>query len=153
WLHDRVEQNELKSPVRVVSEAIRAVESLLPSGLHWWTQMYVANPEWFAGGVAVLAALMWLGASIDRTIASRMRGIWKANGSPQLLLQSAFYQRLAAVRLSRPYKETFRIMKRYVLPALTAVVLVWFVVGWLNHLIMNVADSAGLFCAENAAGR
>jgi uncharacterized protein (DUF2235 family) len=146
WLfHDRVKEHEFESPLRMVSEMVRFIESFLPRSLHWWTDWYAANPEWLAGGVIAVALLMLLGSSLSARISDRMRILWRDRASPEPLsglLHSVIY----TLRTSLVYQTILRVMKRHVLPLLLAVVMVWFAATLVSHVVFNAADSMGAFC-------
>lgn len=146
WLfHDRVKEHEFESPIRMVSELIRLIESFLPKSLHWWTDWYAANPEWFAGGVVSVVVLMVLGSSLSATINDRMRIIWRDRESPAPL-SGMIHNAIYAFRTSAIYQFILRVMKRHVLPLFFAVVMVWFVATLVSHLLFNAADAMGTFC-------
>jgi uncharacterized protein (DUF2235 family) len=146
WLfHDRIKEREFESPLRMVSELVRLTESFLPKSLHWWTDWYAANPEWFAGGIIVVALLMALGSSLSGKINDRMRILWRDRGSPEPI-SGIIHDVIYAFRTSLVYQTTLRVMKRHVLPLFFAIVMIWFAGTLVSHFLFNAADSIGAFC-------
>jgi uncharacterized protein (DUF2235 family) len=80
WLfHPRDIEHEYSSKMRLVSETVRSIESILPRPAHWWADWYAANPEWLVVGVALLIFLIWLGSKLGSHIMDSMRTIWRAS--------------------------------------------------------------------------
>uniref|UniRef100_E6VQ24 T6SS Phospholipase effector Tle1-like catalytic domain-containing protein n=1 Tax=Rhodopseudomonas palustris (strain DX-1) TaxID=652103 RepID=E6VQ24_RHOPX len=147
FFHDRNPEHEFESPIRLVSEAVRAIESVLPrQAVRWWTDWYAANPEWFLGGIIVLALLMGWSSALSGRIKDAMRVIWRTRGAVQPIPASTFQNAVYAFRTSKPYTRLIRIGKRHVVPALLVLGLVWTGATALSHLLFNVADSMGAYC-------
>jgi uncharacterized protein (DUF2235 family) len=65
WLfHTKTPAREYDSPIRIVSEALRAAQAALPGWTHWWIDLYKTNPISFAVGVLALVALLLLGTRL-----------------------------------------------------------------------------------------
>jgi hypothetical protein len=150
WLfHDADPEREFKSPIRLVSEFVRLVESFLPRQVvHWWTDYYAANPIWFAVGIIAVAGFIWLGSRLGAQITDSMRLIWNADLKAATIEKSTLHRSIYAFRTSTPYQLALDTARRHVLPFLSAVFLVWLGLGVLSHFFFNVADSAGAFCHE-----
>jgi uncharacterized protein (DUF2235 family) len=150
WLfHGLNAEREFQSPVRLVSELVRLVESFLPRQVvHWWTDYYAANPVSFALGVVAVASLIWLGSRLEAQITDSMRLIWNARLKAATIEKSPLHRAIYAFRTSFPYQLTLDTARRHVLPFLSAVFLVWLGFGALSHFLFNVSDSAGAFCHE-----
>lgn len=146
WFHEQVPEHEFDSPVRLVSEFVRLVESLLPRPVHWWTDAYAASPEWFLGGVAALAVLIGLGSSIGSRISGAMRLDWKSRGANPGVADTALHRGILAFRTSRAYQAVLWALKWWILPLLSAVFLVWLGFVVASHLLFNVVDSMGYIC-------
>jgi uncharacterized protein (DUF2235 family) len=150
WLfHDRIKEHEFESPIRMVSELVRFIESFLPKSLHWWTDWYAANPEWFAGGIAAVILLMVLGGSLSAKIKDRMRLLWRDRVAP-VPLSGLMHDAIHAFRTHPAYQFVIRTAKRHVLPLFLVVVMVWFGATVASHFLFNVADSMGAFCKGTA---
>ncbi len=146
WLfHNQNKEHEFDSYFRMVSESVRFIESFLPRSVHWWTDWYAGNPEWFAGGIIALALLMGLGTSLSGRIKDGMRIIWQSRAAPVPLsgfVQNAIY----AIRTNFVYQWVLKFGKRQLVPFLLAAFMVWYGATMISHLFFNVADSMGAFC-------
>ena len=153
WLfHSRHQEHEYESPIRMVSEAVRAVESFLPRAVHWWTDWYAGNPEWFAAGIAAVAVLMGIGSSLSARIGDTMRLIWQdpaASHGPSGRIHDGIY----AFRTSRLYQALLNLNRRHIVPALLTLLLVWFGTTLVSHFLFNAADSFGVFCQGTPQGK
>lgn len=129
----------------MVSEAVRFIESFLPRSLHWWTDWYAANPEWFAGGLVAIAVLMSVGTSLSGRIKDGMRVIWQSRAAP-VPLTGFVHDAIYVFRTNFIYQGLLRIGKRHVVPFLLAAVMVWYSATLLSHFLFNAADSMGAFC-------
>ncbi|MBI5261765.1 MAG: hypothetical protein HY852_08110 [Bradyrhizobium sp.] len=99
----------------MVSEFVRLVDSFLPRSLHWWTDWYAANPEWFAGGIIAVIMLMWIGSSLSARINDAMRVIWHDRAGP-VPLSGVVHESIYAFRTNAAYQFIIRAGKRHVLP-------------------------------------
>jgi Uncharacterized alpha/beta hydrolase domain (DUF2235) len=148
WLfHDLTPEREFESPIRLVSEVVRLIESFLPRQVvRWWTDYYAANPISFSIGVIAVAVLIWLGAKLAGCITDSMRIIWRSRPTQSTLRDAKLHNAIYLVRSSWPYQMVLWIGKRHVLPFLSAVFLLWLGVGAASHFLFNVVDSTGVFC-------
>lgn len=153
WLfHDRIKEHEFESPIRMVSELVRFIESFLPKSLHWWTDWYAANPEWFAGGIVAIVVLMVLGSSLSAKIQDRMRLLWRDRAAP-VPLSGRMHDAIYAFRTHPLYQFVIRAGKRHVLPLLLVLAMVWVGATLASHFLFNVADSMGAFCEGTAEAK
>jgi uncharacterized protein (DUF2235 family) len=152
WLfHPRNAEHEYLSSIRLVSEAIRLVEAFFPREVvHWWTDWYAANPEWFLGGVIVLGVLLWLGSKLETQITDWMRLLWKSRAQQSTIEDSSLHWAIYRFRSNRVYQVILRGMKRYALPFISAVLLLWLGIGATSHFLFNLVDSSGAYCAESS---
>jgi uncharacterized protein (DUF2235 family) len=152
WLfHDRDPEKEFTSNIRLVSEAVRLVESFLPRAFHWWTDWYAANPALFLLGILAVVATIMAGAHLDARIRDTMRLLWAPAASPEVIPDSPVHRAIFALRTNRAYKWTIGCLKQHVFPFLSAAFMVWLAATGLSHLLFNVADSTGAFCREAPA--
>ncbi|MCR6736594.1 MAG: hypothetical protein NVV83_22035 [Afipia sp.] len=151
WLfHNQNREHEFDTNFRLVSETVRFIESFLPRSLHWWTDWYAGNPEWFAGGIIAVAALMAVGSSLSSRIKDDMRVIWQSRGAstvPTNVLHNFIYK----FRTWIVYTTLIKVGKLYVVPFLLTAIMVWYGATALSHLSFNIADSMGAFCKESPA--
>ena len=148
WLfHGRNAAHEFGSSVRLVSEFVRLVGSLLPDSLHWWTDWYAGNPEWFAGGVIIAAILTAVGLQLSGTISDLMRINWNSKGATDPVPVSRFQRSISALRANRFYRWIIRAGRRQVLPLFSVLFLAWVVLTSASHFLFNIADSAGAYCS------
>jgi uncharacterized protein (DUF2235 family) len=149
WLfYDRDPEQEFTSKIRMVSEAVRLMESFLPHALHWWTDWYAANPVPFALGVIAVVATIAMGSRLGAKIRDAMRLLWTSAALAGAIPDSATHTAIYALRTSAPYQWTLRALKQHVLPFLSALVLIWLGATGLSHFLFNVVDATGIFCAE-----
>ncbi|HML14035.1 MAG TPA: DUF2235 domain-containing protein [Xanthobacteraceae bacterium] len=151
WLfHDRNPEREFTSPVRMVSEFVRLVESFLPrNAVHWWTDWYAANPVSFLLGVIAVVVLTSTGSSVGLRINDAMRVIWTSRGQRKVVADSALHDAIFALRTHPIYQWILIGLKRHLLPFLSAVFLIWLGATATSHFAYNVADSLGAFCRDS----
>jgi hypothetical protein len=150
WLfHARDVEHEYSSRMRLVSETVRSIESVLPRPAHWWADWYAANPEWLVVGAAILILLIWLGSKLGSHITDSMRTIWRARARQSTLKQSWPHWLAYRIRTSAIYEWIiFGFIKQYALPFLSAIFLLWIGIMGSSHLLFNVVDSTGPYCKE-----
>lgn len=146
WLfHNQNKENEFDSYVRMISESVRFIESFLPRSVHWWTDWYAGNPEWFAGGLIAIAMLMGVGTSLSGRIKDGMRIIWQSRAAP-VPLSGFVHNAIYAVRTNFVYQWILKFGKRHLAPLVLTALMVWYGATVASHLLFNVADSMGAFC-------
>jgi len=143
--HNQNKAHEFDTNFRMVSEAVRFIESFLPRSVHWWTDWYAGNPEWFAGGIIALAALMGVGTLLSGQIKDGMRVIWESRGSASPA-SGVVHKAIYAFRTSFVYRTLLNFGKLHLAPFLLAAAMVWYGATVLSHLSFNIADSMGAFC-------
>jgi uncharacterized protein (DUF2235 family) len=155
WMfHERVIEHEFDNPIRIVSETVRLVEAFLPrSVVHWWTDYYAANPEWFVGGIAILVVLLSIGSSLEGRIKDAMRLVWNSRGSISPVPKNPVHNTILSIRNNEAYKWVIRFGRMQLLPAFFALAFVWIGFSATSHLIFNLADSAGAFCTGSSSTR
>ncbi|WP_076864041.1 DUF2235 domain-containing protein [Bradyrhizobium mercantei] len=153
WLfHNQHKEHEFSSWIRMVSELVRFIQSFLPDSFHWWTDWYAGNPEWFAGGIIAVFALMAVGSSLSATISDRMRIIWRDRANPKPL-SGVVHDAIYRFRTSAIYQWILNVGKRHVVPFLLTAVMVWYGATLLSHFVFNAEDSVGAFCKGTAADK
>jgi hypothetical protein len=106
-----------------VSEIVRFVESFLPRSLHWWTDWYAGNPEWFAGGVAAVTVFTLAGSKLSARISDLMRIVWNSKGATDPVPRNTFHDVIFAIRTSRVYQAIIWAGRRHVVPLLSVLAL------------------------------
>lgn len=147
WLfHAKKPAREFESPIRMVSEALRAAETTLPGWAHWWIDHYAANPNSFAVGVIVLVVLLLLGSHLSGKIQESMRTIWCSRGGETEVATGRGHLLLHWVRTSWGYQSLIKLAKFWLLPGLFAFAVVVVVITGGSHILFNIADSMGAYC-------
>jgi hypothetical protein len=152
WLfHPLVPSHEFDNRIRLVSETVRLIGSLLPNSLHWWTDWYATNPEWFAGGLLACVVLGAVGTTLSARISDLMRIVWGSRGAtdptPKNIVQNVIF----ALRRNPAYRWLIWFGRMHFLPFLFFPSVVWFVLTFGSHLLFNIADSMGVFCRGDEA--
>lgn len=146
WLfHNQNKEHEFDSYFRMVSESVRFIKSLLPRSVHWWTDWYAGNPEWFAGGLIAIAVLMAVGTSLSGRIKDGMRIIWQSRAAP-VPLSGFVNDAIYVVRTNFVYQWVFKFVKQHLVPLVLAALMVWYGGTLASHVLFNAADSMGAFC-------
>jgi uncharacterized protein (DUF2235 family) len=150
-LHGTNRAAEFSSPASWVSQLVRLVGDFLPGFAKWWIDSFAANPRWFVIGVATIVGLMSLGVNLGGRINDQMRRTWSAilkqDAQPEGSLPDDWVYRL---RTHPAYQGVLRAMKRYVVPTLSAALLLYLGVALINQIAFNVADAAGAFCPKDS---
>lgn len=147
WLfHPLNAQHEFNSYFKLVSELVRLAESFLPGFVHWWADWYAGNPEWFAGGLIALGILLFWGSSLSARITDSMRAVWVSKGTANPIPNNGLQNAIYALRISGLYRWLIWVSRMHILPVLFALLFLWCALTFSNHLLFNVADSAGAFC-------
>jgi uncharacterized protein (DUF2235 family) len=147
WLfHPLNPSHEFTSYIRLVSESVRLIDSVLPRAFHWWTDWYAANPEWFAGGILLIVFFTLIGSALSAKISDSMRIAWRSKGAVDPLPQSFTHSVISAVRNNKAYQWFIRSMRLHALPFMFFLSIIWFVLFFGSHATFNIADSMGAFC-------
>jgi len=150
-IYRSVPSEEFSTPYRIVSDTVRLVGGFLPAFSGWWIDAFATNPWRFVLALAPLVVLIYTGVRLGRRITGEMHTMWRA-----ILRQRATPAGTAPVGFvhwlrTRPaYRETIRIMKRYVVPLVSAALLVYLGGTALNHLAFDLQDASGAFCRERS---
>jgi hypothetical protein len=67
---------ELRSRLRLISDAIRLLGSALPGFAYRWTDAYAREPAWFLAVLLLVGLLTVAGSRLAATIKDQMRHIW-----------------------------------------------------------------------------
>jgi uncharacterized protein (DUF2235 family) len=138
--------NEFSSPIRWVSELLRMIEGFLPGFAKWWINPFATNPASFLAGVVVSAIFIGLGIRLGGQITDRMLALWHTSAAHADPPAGLIYN----MRTSGPYRWMLWVMKRHVVPFLSALLLLYLGLALLSHLSFNILDATGMFCRESA---
>jgi uncharacterized protein (DUF2235 family) len=136
---------EFESPIRLVSEALRALQKVIPGWARGFVDHYAANPMTFVVSVAALVGLLIGGAVLSGKIKDSMRTVWCSRGSATVA-SSPGHLWLQKFRTSSGYQGVIALFKFWILPALFALLVVFLAVTGIFHIAFNVADSLGAYC-------
>ena len=136
--------NEI-GPLRWLSDVIRAVSGFLPSWASDWFVGYASHPVQLIVFVTTLSLLIFATGRIASSTRDRMALLWKSSlaqsiadpGSPNSVLYRWGIYLLNGLEIC---------LKEYLIPALTAIVLIYAVVFGGSHAAFNIFDDAGLTC-------
>jgi uncharacterized protein (DUF2235 family) len=148
WIfHNQVAAHEFDSPIPLVSQFVRLVESFLPHQVvHWWTDYYATNPASFIIGIIALAVLIGFGGKLEGKITDSMRFIWTQRAQKPTIENSSLHTTIRDFRTSPHYQAVLRAARYYILPLLSVVFLVYVGAVALNHLALNIVDPIGVLC-------
>jgi uncharacterized protein (DUF2235 family) len=145
--HNYIVAHEFDSPLTLVSQFVRLVESFLPyQVVRWWTDYYATNPSSFAIGVVVLAALIGFGSRLESKITDNMRYIWTQRAQKSTIDASPVNTAVRDFRTNPCYQCILGTAKYHVLPFLSAVFLIYVGLVTVNHLALNIVDPTGVLC-------
>src|SRR6185312_16468984 len=75
-LRDSYAFQELRTPLRMVSDTIRLIGAVLPGLASRWIDAYARDPAWFLIWAGLVAFLIWIGVRLGQSISDRMRLLW-----------------------------------------------------------------------------
>jgi hypothetical protein len=75
---------EFTTRLHLVSTAIRALNSFLPSALSLWIEAYARDPSHFVVLGCLVVLLIWLGVRLGTKIEERMERIWRQYGPAKM---------------------------------------------------------------------
>ena len=75
---------EFQTRLRLVSTAIRALNSFLPGALSLWVEAYARDPSHFVVLGSLVVLLIWLGVQLGTRIEERMERIWRQYGPARM---------------------------------------------------------------------
>jgi uncharacterized protein (DUF2235 family) len=141
---------ELSSSLRWVSDVVRLVGSYLPGAAAPWIEGYARDPGRFILVSAVLALLLWWSGWLAGKIQNRMGIHWQQSLRSGLFDVGEPQDPIYRLRTNDLYKAIHFGFKRYVAPALFALVFVYLGLTLTSHVLFNIQDDAGLVCREKA---
>ena len=136
----------------VIVPPFEVARAFLPSVAGAWLDAFERRPGWFLIAGAVLAGLLYRGASLDQNIRDRMRPLWAsvspAYHSARPVAPGRFDAIIRAVRTSRGYRWVFRSWKEYVGPAVFGLVFVLAGAALIGGPVLVLAHRAAFWWAD-----
>jgi hypothetical protein len=129
-LRDSYAFQELRTPLRMVSDTIRLIGSVLPGLASRWLDAYARDPGWFLVWASLVGFLIWISARLAGSINDRMRLLWTtylpasnkpAEPRPPLVAsytQSVIFVAVIAYLLLYPYLSQLGWLSRLALPGI-----------------------------------
>jgi hypothetical protein len=129
-LRDSYAFQELRTPLRMVSDTIRLLGSVLPGLASRWIDAYARDPAWFLVWAFLVGFLTWISARLAGSINDRMRLLWTtylpasnkpAEPRPPLVAshtQSVIFVGVIAYLLLYPYLSHLGWLRRLALPGI-----------------------------------
>jgi uncharacterized protein (DUF2235 family) len=144
----RPETDELTSPLRWVSDVVRAAGSFLPDAATPWINGYARAPDRLILFTAVLAAMLYWGSWLSAKIQNRMGRHWQDAVKGRLADPGPPTDLVYRLRTSAAYIAIHAGVKKYVAPALFALLFVYLGLAFASHILFNMQDDAGWVCRE-----
>jgi uncharacterized protein (DUF2235 family) len=126
--------------------AVAALGGLLPDLASLWVKYYTAYPRELAIGLFLLLALMALGRRLQSRICGKMRGLWLRVVANDSEVFEAPRSLLFRIRSHALYQGAFAVLRRKLLPALTGIGALLFLVVLAGRAPFHIADAAGSVC-------
>jgi uncharacterized protein (DUF2235 family) len=126
--------------------AVAALGGLLPDLASPWVEYYTAYPRELAIGLFLLLALMALGRRLQSRICGKMRGLWLRLVANDPAAFEAPRSLLFRIRSHALYQGAFAVLRRKLLPALTGIGALLFLVALAGRAPFHIADAAGKVC-------
>jgi Uncharacterized alpha/beta hydrolase domain (DUF2235) len=137
---------ELESPLRWVSDIVRLVGGFLPGALDPWINGYARDPVQFLIVVALLIVFLWIGAWLAGRIQNGMGVLWRQSLNARLGAAAEPHDFIFQLRTHPWYRAGHYALKRYVAPALFALLFAYLGIAFASHALYNVQDYWGLVC-------
>ncbi len=139
---------ETTSPLRPISDLVRLVGAFIPADLGgFWIEGYARNPSWFLIGMTALISCFLLSSRIEAKIADDMRLIWKASLSGTLS-EAATTSWATYIRTNPLYVRLRQTLQSFLIPALSALLLIYVFSTVTSHILFNFFDADGYICVE-----
>ena len=133
--------------LRWVSDIIRAVSAFLPSWAGGWFVGYASEPVALIVFVVLLTVLIITSGKIEASTQDRMAGLWQESLAHSIKDPGGPDGRL--YRWTSVVVGILNVaLKEYIVPALTALVIIYGVIFFGSHAAFNVFDDAGLTCTS-----
>jgi hypothetical protein len=139
---------EYESPLRWLSDVIEAAGQFLPPVAGPWIRGYSRDPGRFLIVALLLIAVSWLGSYLSARIQSRMGICWRSSLANALVNVGQPSDLIYRFRTNPVVVATHSTLKKYIAPALFAVLFVYLGLTFASHVLFNIQDDAGWVCKE-----
>jgi uncharacterized protein (DUF2235 family) len=139
---------ELTNPLRWVSDVVRVVGAYLPGAAGPWIEGYARDPGRLIVVGAILAGMLWGGGWLAAKIQSQMGMLWQQSLRSGLVDSEEPGDLIYRLRTSGAYKAVHAGIKKYVAPAMFALLFAYLGLTLTSHVLFNVQDDAGWVCRE-----
>jgi uncharacterized protein (DUF2235 family) len=137
------------SPAEIIVPIIDLIAAVVPSFAKPWLDAFRNAPGRFLFGVVLVGLLMYAGGSVQGHIRDLMRCIWRTPGGPAIAPGSIVYK----LRSAGPYQAFFYLLKHWILPAIFALIILFFlvaaVVTLINRASFALFDLTGQVCTPS----
>ncbi|MGA7485956.1 MAG: DUF2235 domain-containing protein [Xanthobacteraceae bacterium] len=140
--------DELTNPLRWVSDVVRAAGSFLPEAAAPWINGYARAPGRLILFAGILAALLFWGSRLSAKIQDQMGRHWQNAVNGRLVDLGAPTDLVYRLRTSAAYVAIHTGVKKYVAPAVFALLFVFLGLALTSHVLFNIQDYAGWVCRE-----
>lgn len=141
---------ELSSRLRWISDLVRLVGSILPSAAAPWINGYARDPGQFVVVSAALVGMLLWGSWLSSRIDDRMGVLWRQSLKGKLVDQGKPGDLIYRLRTHPIYLGMHAALKKYIAPALSALLFAYLGLTLASHALFNIQDDAGLVCREKA---
>jgi hypothetical protein len=147
-LKARPASDEYQSSLRWLSDVVEAIGQFLPSAAGPWIKGYARDPSRFLAMAVLLAAVSWLGSYLSARIQSHMGIYWRNSLNGTLTGTKPPDDFIYRLRTNPTVVTIHGNLKKYIAPALFALLFVYVGLALMSHAIFNVQDDAGWVCRE-----
>jgi len=139
---------ELTNPLRWVSDGVRVVGSYLPPAATPWIEGYARSPGLLILFGAILAGMLWWGGWLSARIQSVIGLLWQKSMRSELVDGGPPRDPIYRMRTSRGYVATHAAVKKYIAPAVFALLFAYLGLFLASHVLFMFQDDAGWVCRE-----
>jgi uncharacterized protein (DUF2235 family) len=140
--------DQLGSRLRWVSDIVGVIDSFLPSAADTWINAYQRAPGKFLVVIVLLILVTWWGSFLAARIQNRMEICWRRSLGGTLVDPGKPQDWVYRLRNNSAAVTAYQVTKRYIAPALFALLCVYLGVTLASHGLSNIGDDFGLVCRE-----
>jgi uncharacterized protein (DUF2235 family) len=148
-----------ESPFCFASGAIDLLKVFLPASAEDLIDTYTLAPGIFITLVLAVTAGIWIGRALERRVSDTMRPVWYAipclkpsslEAAPAPVKPGRVNKLVELFRKSGPYQAFFRVLRRYILPFIFAVLFLASGIFLVTKLSFTIGSSFGSACTGSA---